>query len=81
MELPRVMPALRGKVETARTVAFAGQSHGRVVVAPTVPEIYRPVSPSEKLPAFSPHSVSSSISKNRRLGDCLQMMLQRQDKS
>ena len=45
------------------------------------PRSYRPVSPSEKLPAFSPHSVSESTGRNRRLCDFPRMMIQRQEKS
>jgi hypothetical protein len=42
---------------------------------------YRPVSPSDKLPAFSPHFVGRSARGNWRLGDFPQMMIKQQEES
>jgi len=45
------------------------------------PRSYRSVTPSEKLPAISPHSVRMSTRRDRRLGDFPQMIVKRQEES
>ncbi len=60
---------------------IAGQSHGRIVVARSVPEILSAGEPRRIATSISPHSVRRSMSRKRRLGDCLQMMVSGQEKS
>ena len=64
----------------AHAVAIAGQSHGRVVVARGVPEILSAGEARRIATGILAHSVGGSMSRNRRLGDCRQMMVRRQEK-
>jgi hypothetical protein len=59
-------------------VAIAGQSQGRIVVARSVPEI---LELRRNTYQHSAHSIRRNMSRNRRLGDCLQIMVQPQEKS
>jgi hypothetical protein len=74
-------PNRRGNVETRRTrsLSRASPMPGLWSLV-THPSSYRPLSPGKKQQAFSPHSVGTSVSRNRRSGDCLQMMVRGQEK-
>jgi len=81
-QLPSGPPIRRSHVETQRTrwlsrvIPMAGSwslaAH---------PKSYRPVTPSGKLPAISPHSFGRSTGRIRRLGDFARMIIKRQEES
>ena len=81
-QLPTGAPNRRGNVGAQRTRwrSRANPMAGSWSLA-AYPRSYRPVSPNEKLPAFSPHSVGRSTRRNRRLGESPQMMIKRQEES
>ena len=81
-QLPSGALNRRGNVETRRTrwLSRVNPMAGSWSLA-AYPRSYRPVTPSEKLPAISPHSVGRSTRRNRRLGDFPQMMIKRQEES
>ena len=81
-QLPSGAPNRRGNIETRRTrwLSRVNPMAGSWSLA-AYPRSYRPVTPSEKLPAISPHSVGRSTRRNRRLGDFPQMMIKRQEES
>jgi len=81
-QLPSGAPNRRGEVETRRTrwLSRVNPMAGSWSLA-AYPRSHRPVSPHEKLQAFSPHSVGRSTRRNRRLGDFPQMMIKPQEES
>ena len=79
-QLPSGGPIRRGNIETQRTrwLSRVNLVTGSWSLA-AYPRSYRPVSPSEKPPAISPHSVGWRTRRNRRLGDFPQMMIKPQE--
>ena len=81
-QVPAGALSRRGFIETRRTrwLSRVNPRAGPWSLGAS-PRSYRPVSPSEKLPAISSHSVGRSTLSNRSLGDFQQMMIKRQEES